>query len=95
MNASTWIPIVISCVMAIIALITLANTNKKDQRQEAEQRASMTADMRYIRSAVDEIKVDNRVVQKDVSDLKVKVVEIDQRVKSAHQRLDDMQPQGR
>lgn len=91
MAATVWIPIALSCVMAIIAIITLAKNNKKDTAQEAEQRASMTADMKYIRSSIDEIKVDNRVIQKDVSELKVKVVEIEQSAKSAHKRLDDLQ----
>jgi hypothetical protein len=35
--------------------------------------------------------VDNRKIQSDVGDLKIKVVEIEQSVKSAHKRLDDMQ----
>lgn len=91
MEATVWIPIVLSCVMAIIAIITLAKTSKRDNDKEAEQRASMTSDMKYIRGAVDEIKVDNRVIQKDVGELKVKVVEVEQSVKSAHKRLDDMQ----
>ena len=89
MEATVWIPIALSCIMAIIAIITLAKSNKKDTKEEAEQRAAMTADMKYIRSSIDEIKVDNRVIQKDVGDLKIKVTEIDQSVKSAHKRLDD------
>ena len=91
MDASVWIPIALSSVMAIIAIITLAKNTKKDTEKEAEQRASMTADMKYIRSSVDEIKVDNRVIQKDVGDLKIKVVEIETGLKAAHQRLDDLQ----
>ena len=89
MEATVWIPIALSCIMAIVAIITLARNSKKDTEKESEQRASMTADMKYIRSSIDEIKVDNRVIQKDVGDLKIKVVEIEQGVKSAHKRLDD------
>ena len=33
----------------------------------------------------------HKSIQKDVGDLKVKVVEIEQSVNSAHRRLDDMQ----
>ena len=91
MQLTVWIPIALSCVMAIISIITLSRNGKKDTEKEAEQRASMTADMKYIRSSIDEIKVDNRVIQKDVSDLKIKIVEIEQGVKSAHKRLDDLQ----
>jgi peptidoglycan hydrolase CwlO-like protein len=91
MEATTWIPIVLSCVMAIIAIITLANNNKKDTQKEAEERAAMRSDMKYIRTSVDEIRLDNKSIQKDVADLKIKVVEIEQGMKSAHKRIDDMQ----
>ena len=91
MEATVWIPIALSCVMAIIAIITLAKNSKKDTEKEAEARASMNADLKYIRSSVDDIKVENRVIQKDVGDLKIKVTEIEQSTKSAHKRLDDLQ----
>ena len=91
MSATVWIPIALSCVMAIVAIITLAKNTKKDSDKEIEQRAIMTADLKYIRDGLDTIKVDNRTIQHDVGDLKVKVIEIDQSVKSAHKRLDDMQ----
>ena len=90
-KAAVWIPIALSCVMAIIAIITLARNGKKDTEKEAEQRAGMTADIKYIRDSIDDIKVENRVIQKDVGDLKIKVIEIEQGVKSAHKRLDDLQ----
>jgi len=91
MEATVWIPIVLSCIMAIIAIITLARNTKKDNEKEAEQRASMASDMKYIRSSVDEIRIDNKTIQKDVGDLKIKVTEIEQSTKSAHKRLDDLQ----
>lgn len=91
MDVTVWIPIALSCVMAIIAIITLAKNSKKDSDKEAEQRATMTSDMKYIRNSVDEIRLDNKTIKKDVVDLNVKVVEIEQSVKSAHKRLDDMQ----
>ena len=91
MDVTVWVPIVLSCVMALIAIITLARNGKKDTAEEAEQRATMTSDIKYIRSSIDDIKVENRVIQKDVGDLKIRVVEIEQGVKSAHKRLDDLQ----
>ena len=93
MELTVWIPIALSCVMAIIAIITLAKNSKKDNDKEAEQRATMTSDMKYIRTSVDEIRLDNKSIQKDVGDLKIKVVEIETGLKAAHQRLDDMQMQ--
>ena len=38
-GAGTWIPIALSSIMAIIALITLMRNGKKDTSDEAAQRA--------------------------------------------------------
>lgn len=91
MRPEVWIPIALSCVMAIIAIVTLAINRKKDTAEEAVQRASMTADVKYIRSSIDDIKIESRVMKQDVGDLKVKVSEIEASTKSAHKRLDDLQ----
>jgi len=90
MQPEVWIPIALSCVMAIVAIITLARNGKKDTQDDAVQKATMTADLKYIRDGIDEMKVDNRAMKQDVGDLKIKVTEIEQSVKSAHKRLDDM-----
>jgi hypothetical protein len=90
MQPEVWIPIALSCVMAIVAIITLARNGKKDTQDDAIQKANMTADLKYIRDGIDEMKVDNRAMKRDIGDLKIKVTEIEQSVKSAHKRLDDM-----
>ena len=94
MQAEAWIPIALSCVMAIIALITLARNSKKDTEHEAAERASMSADIKYIRGSIDEIKLENRAIRDDVGKLKTDVARIDMSVKNAHKRLDDMQLKG-
>lgn len=91
LKLEVWIPIALSCIMAIIAIVTLARNGRQDTEKEAEQRASMSADLKYIRGSIDDIKLENRVMQQNIGDLKLKVTEIDQSVKSAHKRLDDMQ----
>ena len=90
MNIEVWIPIVLSCVMAIVAIITLAKNTKKDTQDDAVQRATLSADLKYIRDGVDEIKIDNRVIKEDIGKLQTKVARIEQSVESAHQRIDDM-----
>lgn len=89
---------IISLVLAFCALLFTALSFRRTQNQDtsasATERATMTADITYIRSSIDEIKVDNKVIQKDVSDLKAKVVEIEASTKSAHKRLDDLIKKG-
>ena len=76
--------------MFIVALITLRRNVNADTATSATERATLTADVRYIRSSVDEIKVENRIIRKDVEELKTKVAEAEASAKSAHKRLDDL-----
>ena len=91
MAPEVWIPISISAAMLLIALLTLTRNSNKDRERDAEQRASMTADVKYIRSSVDDIKIENRVIRQDIGDLKTRVAEVDASAKHAHKRLDEMQ----
>ena len=90
MAPEVWIPIALSCVMAIVAIITLARNGKKDTQDDAIQKATMTADLKYIRDGIDEMKVDNRVIKADIGELQTKVARVEQSVASAHQRIDDL-----
>jgi hypothetical protein len=90
MAPEVWIPIALSCVMAIVAIVTLAKNAKKDTQDDAVQKATLAADLKYIRDGVDDIKLDNRVIKEDIGKLQTKVARIEQSVESAHQRIDDM-----
>lgn len=85
---------IISLVLAFCALLFTAlsfrRTQNQDTTETATARAMMTADVKYIRQSIDEIKLENKAIQRDIGDLKAKVVEIDQSTKSAHKRLDDL-----
>ena len=86
---------IISLVLAFCALLFTALSFRRTQNQDttasATERATMTANIQYIRQSIDEIKLDNRAIKKDLDDLKTKVVAIDASTKSAHKRIDDMQ----
>ena len=90
MATETIIAICISAAALLFTALSFRRTQNQDTSETATQRATMTADIKYIRDAIDEIKLENKVIQKDVSDLKTKVAQIEQSTKSAHKRLDDM-----
>ena len=90
MAPEVWIPIALSCVMAIVAIVTLAKNAKKDTQDDAVQKATLAADLKYIRDGVDDIKLDNRVIKADIGELQTKVARVEQSVASAHQRIDDL-----
>ena len=86
---------IISLAIAGAALLFTAwntrRTSNKDTSETASERATMTADIKYIRDSVDDIKVDNRVIKADIGTLQTKVAVIDQTVENAHKRIDDLQ----
>ena len=85
---------IVAKAVPLIALVFTALTFKrnadKDTGATAAERATMTANISYIRSSIDEIKLDNKSIQKDVSDISKKLVEVEASAKSAHKRLDDL-----
>lgn len=84
---------IISLGVAVCALIFTALSFRRNQYHDnsvtASERATMSADIRYIRGSIDEIKLENRAIQRDIMELKAKIAEIEQSTKSAHKRLDD------
>lgn len=90
MPVETVISILIALGALLFTALSFRRTSNQDTSATATERATMTADIRYIRSSIDDIKLDNKAIQKDIGDLKTKVVEIEQSTKSAHKRLDDM-----
>ena len=76
--------------MLFSALSYRRNTTN-DSADIVTQRATITADIRYIRQSIDEIKLENRAIRSDLDELKTKLVEVEASTKSAHRRLDDMQ----
>ena len=85
---------VISLVVGICALgftaLSFRRTVNKDNAGNASQLATMTADIRYIRQTIDDIKSANREITADVANLRTKIAEVAARVENAHKRIDDI-----
>lgn len=90
MATETLITTGIALAALIFTALSFRRNVNADNSISAQERATMTADIRYIRTAIDDIKLENKSIQKDLGDLKTKVAEIDQSAKSAHKRLDDI-----
>lgn len=90
MQLTTIIPLCISGCALLFTALSFRRTSTHDTVDTATQRATLTADVRYIRDSIDEIKLENKSIQKDLLELKTKVAEIEAATKSAHKRLDDL-----
>ena len=91
MDTATIISLVIAACALLFTAFGYRRTQNQDTSTTAAERATMTANIQYIRQSIDEIKLDNRAIKTDLDELKTKVATIEASAKSAHKRLDDMQ----
>ena len=90
MSIETIVAIAVPLIALCFTALTFRRNERHDTSAEATERATLTADVKYIRSSIDEMKVENRSIQRDVSEISKKVVEIEASAKSAHRRIDDL-----
>ena len=90
MPVETIISLVIAFSALLFTALSFRRTENKDTKETATERATMAADVKYIRTSIDDIKVDNRVIKEDIGALQTKVAKVEQSVESAHKRIDDM-----
>lgn len=64
-----------------------ANDIRADTREEAETKTKLD----YISKGVDDIRIDIRTQQRDIQELKERVIKNEASVKSAHKRIDDIE----
>ena len=83
------LPICISLAALVITALAFKRNETNDTAAHATEQATMSADIRYIRSSVDEIKLENRAIKKDLDAVKDRILVVEQSVASAHRRLDD------
>lgn len=85
---------IISLAVAILALIFTAlsfrRTSNKDTAGDAIERATITADLRYIRAAIDDIKLEYKTMQKDIFEIRSQLNMVEQDTKAAHKRIDEL-----
>ena len=90
MSIETIIAICVPVVTLVIAVVTFNKNFKKDNESDASERATMSANIQYIRESIDDIKLDNREIKGNVTDLQTRVAKVEQSVESAHKRIDDI-----
>lgn len=89
MSIETVVAIAVPLIALIFTALAYRRNSEHDTAEDASERATMSADIKYIRSSIDDIKLDNREIKNNVSDLQTRVAKVEQSVDSAHKRLDD------
>lgn len=90
MSVQTIVAICVPLIALIFTALTFKRNADHDTGASAAERATMNANISYIRTSIDEIKLDNKAIQKDVSELTKKVVEVEASCRAAHTRIDDL-----
>lgn len=90
MQTETIVSLVIAGAALMFTALSFRRTSNRDTSETASERATMTADIKYIRDSVDDIKVDNRVIKENIGELQTKVARVEQSVELAHKRIDDL-----
>lgn len=94
MSIEAIVAIIVPLIALCFTALSFRRTENHDTAASATERATLTADVRYIRSSIDEIKLENKSIQKDVSDMAKKIVEVESSVREAHRRIDDISKGG-
>lgn len=88
------VPILISALSLIVAIIvafsTIRSRNSTEDKQEASQITTLIVKLENINDGINEIKSDMKSVRTDMQELRDRVVIVEQSTKSAHHRLDDL-----
>ena len=90
MDVKEALPYIVSVFSLFLAFLAYKRNDKQDTTADATERATMTADIRYIRSSVDDIKLENKAMQKDLADMVKRLIIAEESIKRAHQRIDEI-----
>ena len=71
-----------------------ARTAQKDAANDAAADADLRASVNYIRQAVDDMRVEIRLMRQDYADLVERVARVEESAKSAHRRIDRLEGRG-
>lgn len=75
----------------VVALITLQRKSNKDIRADTKEEAETKAKLDYISKGVDDIRIDIKAQQRDIQELRERVIKNEASLKSAHKRIDNVE----
>ena len=88
LDLMTILPIGVSIAALIYTAVSFRKVANKDTSAAATQKAKMESDISYIRDSIDEIKLDNRAIKKEVDEVKGRLIVAEQSIKSLQAQLD-------
>ncbi len=76
---------------AIISFFTFQRNKTNDIRCDTREDAQTKAKLDYIASAVDEIRLDNKARDREMTEINSRLIRVEESCKSAHKRIDGIE----
>lgn len=73
---------------AIIGIATFSRNRDKDIKKDTKEDAATKAKIDYIATAVDEIRLDNKARDREMTEFNSRLIRVEESTKSAHKRID-------
>lgn len=86
--------VIISAAAAISGIILGWLGRSRTVRQDGAADGELRASVNYIRQAVDDMRVEIRLMRQDYADLVERVARVEESAKSAHRRIDRLEGRG-
>jgi len=83
--------ILISAAAAISGIVLGWLGRSRTVRQDGAEDGELRASVNYIRQAVDDMRVEIRLMRQDYADLVERVARVEESAKSAHRRIDRLE----
>lgn len=88
------ITLICSLLGAVIGYVTFNRNRDKDIKKDTKEEAETKAKLDYISKGVDDIRIDFKTQQRDMQELKERVIKNEASIKSAHKRIDGIEERG-
>lgn len=82
------VAIACSLMGATLSYLTFQKNNRRDLRAETREEVETRTKLDYISKGVDDIRIDIKAHQRDIQELKERLIVAEGSVKRAHERID-------
>lgn len=82
------IALICTVVGAVISYFSFQRNKDNDIRANTKEGAETKAKLDYIATAVDEIRLDNKARDREISEFNSRLIRVEESTKSAHKRID-------
>lgn len=85
------VALVCTLIGTIISYLVFQRNKNNDIRANSREEAKTEAKLDYIATAVDEIRIDNKARDREIKDIRERVIIMEASSKSAHKRIDTVE----